>query len=153
METLEKLREELERLRAEEKRREQKIANQEMDLEECFVTRWATRLNIELVQAKIEILENGGLAEFPALYDLEGNLVCDRTVKTRYGKAFPVEREGGTEWVGCGLKPQTYEKKGYRLGTVKKPAWAYIEGNGGTGLAGAHACYVKIFPADVNYAE
>ena len=145
MKTMETLRGELERLEAEAERREQRIANQEMDLDDCFVSRWSNRINKELVEKQIEIVQNDGRAEFPALYDLEGNLVCDRLVKTRYGLAFPVEREGGTEWVSFNLKPGTFKRKGYVLGKTMKLAWACIEG-AGTGIGGMTSCYVKVFP-------
>jgi hypothetical protein len=63
--------------------------------------------------------DNGGLLNEvitqTCLMDLEGNLLSDRIVSTKYGQAFLISRNGGVEWVSVAKKKDTYLKKGFTL--------------------------------------
>ena len=152
MTRLEKLQSELERLEREVLKRQQNLHNCDYGESDCFMSVHFNSLNTQLVNKKIEILKNGGFAHFPALYYLNGELACDTLVRTKYGLAFPVDKDGRTEWVSFDLTEKTYTKKGYKLDKIKKPAWAKITG-GGMGMAGVANCYIVTFPSDTNYAE
>ena len=67
---------------------------------------------------------------------------------TRFGRTF---RLPTGSWVNPFVQEKTLAKKGYKLGSVMKPAWACIAGSG-KGLSGMTTCYVKIFVSDINYA-
>lgn len=50
------------------------------------------------------------------LYDLAGDLVSDRVVDTKFGRAFIIRLpEGGVKFVSVAKKLSTYAKKGYKL--------------------------------------
>lgn len=132
--------------------RHEKVVGGDLELSGCFVSAHCATLSIELLRTKIEILENGGLSEFEVLLNLDGTIASDNLCKTRFGYAYRVvDRFGEVKWVNPGVKEKTLEKKGYRLGYVEKPAWAYITGSG-KGLAGVGSAYVEVFPSDTNYA-
>ena len=55
-----------------------------------FLSQWASGMTGRLHRAKAEIAEQGGKAEFPALFDLAGNLVAAKLVETRYGMSWGI---------------------------------------------------------------
>jgi hypothetical protein len=121
-----------------------------------FLSQWALGLTAQEKRAQARILENGGKSEFPALLDLEGNLVPAKLIDTRYGRKFAVFAStedalayGSNiiEWVNPFVRPKTLEVKGYRLGRVLAKAKADIAGSG-TGLAGAASCHVVVVRTD-----
>lgn len=134
----------LDRCREERERRERNIAECLYDSTDSFLSEWANGLTTRLEWAKLEILENKGLAEFTVLCDLEGNVVADKLIRTRFGSVFNVNGQ----WINPHVKTSTLEKKGFRIETRLFPAWACIEGKG-TGLSGN--CWVKVFRSRVNY--
>lgn len=150
-ELLEILEQERAALKARNDARYERVVNGDMELDDCFVSTWAGDLNQRLLEAKIEILQNGGVAEFTELLYLDGTPTGARLLNTRYGTKYLVKHADGTEeWVDPHVKEKTLARKGYKLGVVTRPAWAKIAG-GGHGLAGMASCYIKIFPSRVNY--
>lgn len=150
-ELLTDLERELKELKARNDNRFNRVANGDVELSDCFVSSWAGRLNQQLLEAKIEILRNGGVAEFQELYYLDGTPTNATLVSTSYGIRFLVHHpDGFEEWVNPYTKEKTLARKGYRLATVIHPAWAKIKGSG-YGLAGAMNCCVDVFPSRVNY--
>lgn len=100
------------------------------DTDGC-VSQWASDSMAQLYTAQAEILENGGVAQFPALFDLDGNIVDAREVQTRYGFAWAITNtNGSTTWFNASRaqddkrRIDTDRKKGYYVGTVEAPAWA-----------------------------
>ena len=123
------IRERLERNRQEARERAGRIANCEVELDDCFVSVWANDLTTRLDEMRLRILERGGTGEFLELECLDGEPITAVTRQTRFGHAYLVMRQDGSEeWVSCGLKPKTLERKGYREVWVEHPAWARIEG-------------------------
>ena len=112
-----------------------------------FLSQWALGLSAQKHRLAAEIAEAGGRAEFPALFDLEGNLVPAKLVRTQYGTSWAVLADEDdphgevAKWVGRSRaesperQVETMEKKGYREGTVRARAKADIVGTG-HGLSG-----------------
>lgn len=148
---LEAAKRELQELKTRNDDRFNRVVNGDIELNDCFVSAWAGNINQELLQTKIEILENGGVAEFEELFRLDGTPTNAPLVQTKYGSRYLVKRpDGAIEWVNPNVSEKTLARKGYKLGTVIRPAWAKIEGSG-LGLAGALSCYVRVFPSHINY--
>lgn len=115
---------------------------------------------------KAQLAQQGGLSEFQALYDTEGNIVPAVKVSTKYGEAWGlVDKDNpGNHFKGFfnPSKAQDEEKakandakKGYYLGTAIAPAKADIVGGGG-GIVTTYASIVprnrrmddKVIPVD-----
>jgi hypothetical protein len=114
-----------------------------------FVSQWASGLSARQADLAAEIADNGGRAEFPALFDLDGNLVAAKLVyvNDRYSYGSKVAkwavladddpRSAAVQWIKAfPVRRSTMVRKGYTEGTVLAPAKADL-GGGGTGLAGA----------------
>jgi hypothetical protein len=103
------------------------------------------------------IAENGGVWEFPALFDLGGNLVaakqvtCYDSYKYRHVTRWVVlenddPQSAAVKWVtpsqahNPDLERRNNAKKGYYIGAVEAPAKAAM-GGGGTGMAGMASCF------------
>lgn len=149
-------------LRAEADRQDQAA---EESFQRCdtdgFLSQWALGLGAQRDRLQADILEDGGVAEFPALFDLQGNRVRAKLItvpdKFNYGRPKRV-------WAFCDLQDKltgkfinpfpkrasTMEKKGYREGTETAPAKADIVGYG-RGLSG-HA-WVATVRTDKGYPD
>lgn len=112
-----------------------------------FITQWAhgCLAGKERLQAQID--EQGGLWEFPALFDLEGNMVAATRHDGQYGMVWRLlgDDNPGSPAIGWvneskARKEETaianMVKKGYYKGYVKAPAVADLGGSG-RGMAGA----------------
>ena len=130
-----------------------------------FISQWASGLSAREDQALAQLADDGGLAEFPGLFDLEGNLVPAKLIDTRYGlkwavfgSAEEVLRPGShiLEWLTMPLldsprSVKVLERKGYRQGLVKVPAGVTIHGSG-KGLSGAASCSVAVVRLDKGFS-
>ena len=79
------------RLRAEASQHEQDAAD---SFERCdtdgFLSQWASGLNAAEKRLQAEIVENGGRADVPALFDLDGNLIPAKLIDTRFGTSWGI---------------------------------------------------------------
>lgn len=119
----------------------------QLDVEDCALSHFADQWGSMLNEAKARLVENDFQHEFTALFDLEGNEVKAKMVKTRFGYRWMVMDENGdaVEWLplpSSDRQHKNLEKKGYREGTVKRTAWVKLEGQHITSLG---LCY---FPVD-----
>lgn len=101
-----------------------------------FVTQWAHGISADIARRNAEIAANGGLAEFPALFDLDGNLVAAKLVRVydRYKFAHVSKwvvltdddpRSAAAAWINAfPVRKSTMVRKGYTEGTVLAPAIA-----------------------------
>jgi hypothetical protein len=123
-----------------------------------FLSQWAHGITAQKAELQAEILRDGGLAEFPALYDLEGARVPAKLItvkdKFRFGRPKslwalidPANPNG--KYLGFVPRPSrgvrsiaNLRAKGYVEGTELAPAEADIVGTG-TGLSGS-AWAVKV---------
>ncbi|MFZ4434583.1 MAG: hypothetical protein ACOYOQ_15430 [Microthrixaceae bacterium] len=106
-----------------------------------FVSQWASGINAQLADAKADLIEAGGVAEFPALFDVDtGEWVPSKLIDTRYGTAWALLGEDakftGEFVTAFPARESTMARKGYREGRAVWPAKAVTYGSG-TGLAGA----------------
>lgn len=117
-----------------------------------FLSQWASGISARKARLEADIVEAGGKAEFPALFDADGNLVAARLVDTLYGLSWCLIDETNPHGPALGWFNSSKHRdnakriaanvrKGYRLGRVMAPARAEIGGSG-KGLAGAASCYV-----------
>jgi hypothetical protein len=99
-----------------------------------FLTQWSQQMNASLHRLQADVLENGGVWTFPALFDLEGNLVAAKLVQTRHGLAWGVlasedPHSAITKWLTAHpARESTLERKGYREGLVEAPGKAVLAG-------------------------
>jgi len=98
------------------------------------LSQWASGINAQKARLQATIEDFGGLAEFNALFDLDGNWVPARTITGRYGKCWMILDEQG-EATGqfapfAPARKSTLEKRGFREGTVLRPARADIGSHG-----------------------
>jgi len=102
----------------------------DVDLVAYKPTEWKVRCglpgNADKARMEAELADNGGVAVFPVLVDLETDEIVGEKVfvfanKFNYGTrtVFLVERDGGTEWVNAAYrKDATYTKKGLKKAYV-----------------------------------
>ncbi len=111
-----------------------------------FVSQWASGLTADKLRRQAQIVEDGGMAVFPALFDLDTNApVPARLVKTRYGTKFAVfataadalaNHANVIAWIDPFVSEKTLARKGYKVADVWAPAVADITGTG-HGLSGS----------------
>ena len=135
-------------LRAEaDQHRAEKLRSQRDSDTDGFLSQWASGLSAQLKEHQADILDNGGVWEFPALFDLDGNRVraklTTRTPYIGYGKEtvwkfyaandrpafrYPIK--------AFPARASTMEKKGFREGKETVEAEAFMDGSG-HGLSGS----------------
>ena len=110
-----------------------------------FLSQWADGIMARKYRLQAEIDAKGGMWDFPALFDLSGNLVPAKLIQSKFGLCWALldasENFTGTFVTAFPKREATMTAKGYREGSVPKPAFAAIVG-GGKGLAGAASCTV-----------
>jgi len=78
-------------LRAEAAQHEQDAAD---SFERCdtdgFMSQWASGCNAAKKRLQADIEDNGGKAEVPALFDLDGNLIPAKLIDTRFGTSWGI---------------------------------------------------------------
>jgi hypothetical protein len=98
------------------------------------LSQWAADINAREARLQADLIERGGLAEFTALFDLDGNWVRAKRINGRYGDCWMLLDEDG-EPTGefAPFRPArkaTLEKRGYREGKVLRTAKAAVGSNG-----------------------
>jgi len=138
---------EAETLRAQAAAADQEAAD---SFERCdtdgFLSQWASGLTADKLRRQAQIVENGGMAVFPALFlTYDNSPVPSRLVNTKYGTKFAVFataadalRHGANviAWVDPFVSEKTLARKGYKVADVWAPARAEITGSG-HGLSGS----------------
>lgn len=119
-----------------------------------FLSQWALGLGAQERRLQAGIEEAGGLSEFAALFDLDGNRVPAKLIDGRFGTCWAMCDDDG-QFTGQFIKAfpareSTMERKGFREGREMAPARAKIIGSG-TGLSGAASCYAGIIRIDGGY--
>ena len=140
-------------------------------MEDHFVTSYASDLNSRLYERRAQICDDGGTAEFRALFDTEGNIMPAKQV------TVPNRFRGGTDriwgvlesddpnskivqWIRTSeaekaeRRRATDAKKGVYVGTVKASAAADLEAPAGaTGIGGVSSVYVSVFRLDGGFSR
>lgn len=152
---IEQLRKEIASKRALMADRQERIQEGLTDMDDCFVSERSNQQAIDLAEAKIRILEDGGLAPFQCLRDMEtGQVVTITMFNGQYGLCWRIDDEHVAKfgrYVGVAARESTYTRKGLKLDEVQLPAWACFATNG-KGMAGAYSAFVKVFPSNKNWA-
>lgn len=116
-----------------------------------FLSQWACNITARLKRAEATVAENGGMAIFPALYDLKGNRAKAKLIDGLYGRCWAFVGDDGRftgQFISAFPKREsTMTKKGYQEGNEWAPAKAVIDGKG-TGLSGAASAYVTVKRTD-----
>ena len=120
-----------------------RIAKAERSYQECdtdgALSQIAHGLLAQELTLAAEIEANGGRYKFPALFDLDGNLVPAKLVQTRYGMAWGLLKDDNPRGRFIGwfnpsnakkaeTRRRNDERKGYRIGYVMAPARAELRG-------------------------
>ena len=141
------------RLRAEASQHEQDAHD---SFERCdtdgFVSQWASGITGRQKRAQADIIDAGGVSDFPALFDLDGQRVPAKLIDGRYGMCWALVEAGSDRFTGEFVsafpkRESTMAKKGYVEGREIAPAKAVIAANG-TGLSGAASAYVRVVRID-----
>lgn len=123
------------------KSEQQKSESHERSDSDGFASQWASGLAAQEALMKAELEENAGKAEFPALFDKDGNMVPAKLINTQYGTAWAVysdPNDSSSKFTGVFISesksdnPKTREaalaRKGYTMGRVKAPAYVAMSG-------------------------
>lgn len=113
-----------------------------------FLSQWAQGITADKYRMQADIAENGGMAAFPALFDLEGNLVPAREAYGKWGSFWSLldgngDRTGDTfnesRAASDKLRIKNDAKKGYYVGEVLAPARVAVRGSSATSVA----CHIE----------
>lgn len=141
-----------------------KEANDSFDRSDTdgFLSQWAGHLSSQTNSMKARLAEDGNLAEFNALFDLEGNLVPAKYIRTVYGWTWALlsSEDPSSSFTGF-FKPSEAKsdntrvnndaKKGYYVGRVMAPAAVGTEGSG-RGLSAALTVRNVVFRTDKGFS-
>ncbi|TJZ55595.1 hypothetical protein FCH28_09650 [Streptomyces piniterrae] len=107
-----------------------------------FRSQWAHGLCAREDRLAARIAEDGGVAEFPGLFDLDGNLVPARRVQGQYGWSWELLRQGRRAgWFNeskaknAETRRRNNAAKGFYVGTVRAPAEATMQESEGRTVA------------------
>lgn len=107
------------------------------------LSQWASGLMAHFYRVQAEVAEDEGKAVFPALFDLDGNLVPAKLVSTRYGMSWGLlsdPDDASSEFTGWFSPSQAQSetirirndaRKGYYVGSVRTDAHVDLSGNSG----------------------
>lgn len=128
-----------------------------------FVTQWAGNMTARVHEAKAVICDNDGRSSYPALFDLDGNLVPAKYISTKYGMkwALLASDDPNSDFVGwfgesraqsAVTRKRNDALKGYYVGQVAAKSNAKVEASG-TGLSGAASAYVRTYRTDGGFSR
>lgn len=128
-----------------------------------FVSQWAHGINGQLAARKADIAENGGRSNFPALFDLDGNLVAAKYLNGAYGMVWGILADDDPQsTIVAWFNPSKANneatarannaKKGYYVGQVRAAAHAYTGGSG-RGLSGAMSVHIVVARSDKGFSR
>lgn len=136
-----------------------------------FASQAASGITARVADARAELLDNDGRASFPALFDLEGNMVAAKlvSVENRFtgreqDSYLLLEDDDPDSGVAGWFSPSQASKtdtaivnnavKGYYVGLVDAPAWATTGApRGARGMSGMLSVYVRIYRTDGGFSR
>jgi len=154
--TVEELEAALETMRTRHAATNARRMEQQTDVGDCALSCWTESSCEDELMAKLALARDGYLAEFPALFDLDGNEVEGAKLVncksySGYGtvmKWVVNHANGSATWLPythpesmTPRKAANLAKKGYKVGTVKRPA--HIVARGGSYI-GAPISYFPV---------
>lgn len=113
-----------------------------------FISQWSSGLTAARLYREAQLIEDGGLACFPALFDLNGNYVPAKLIEGKYGECWALLDETGT-FTGVFInawpaRRATIANKGFLEGVVKRPARVKVM----SGKGGMATAYVGVYATD-----
>lgn len=108
------------------------------------LSQWASGITAQKYRLQADIAENGGMWSFPALFDLDGDLIAARQVYGEYGTFWSYLEEDGTRtgrttgesWAASEkVRIRNNAKKGFYVGSVLAPARVITRGQSVTSVA------------------
>lgn len=142
-----------------------------------FLSQWASNITARLKRRQADIVDAGGVATFPGLFDAAtGERIRAKLITTQYGDAFAIVGDGGRftgtfvnfryRWLNGGAERRPYvvgelvapparskaAKLGLAFGVEEAPAVAYLAGSG-TGLSGAASASVAVKRTDGGFPD
>ena len=129
-----------------------------------FMSQWAAGLTAARLRLQAEITDNGGLAEFPALFDLAGNLVPAKRIQTRYGMSWALlsSADPDSQFSGWFNESKAQDpkrarnadaRKGFYVGYVMPPAKADLKGGNATSVSAVTVRTDGGFSADAKITD
>lgn len=104
-----------------------------------FLSQWASGLSASLARAKANLIEQGNVAEFSALFDLDGKVISTHAGWGQYGPYFRLTDEAAERFGRRFVNPSMANnperehannaKKGFAVGTIRVAAYAEIRGS------------------------
>lgn len=109
-----------------------------------FLSQWASGLSASLARAKANLIEQGNVAEFSALFDLEGQVISTHSGWGQYGPYFRLTDEAAERFGRRFINPSMANdparehannaKKGVAVGTIRVAAYADLRGQSATSV-------------------
>ncbi len=125
--------------------RQRRINNWETDEDDCFISSHVNSTAIHECEQQLRILDAGGVMDFDAIFDEDGNEVYVHWVNTKFGGAY----------VGRGIFASSIKallkKTGWTMKTIKVPCWTKIRCYG-SGMCGVMNSYVDVMRWHTNMA-
>jgi hypothetical protein len=136
------------------------------DTDGCL-SQWASDITGRLHRLQAQLVENGSMYDFDALFDLDGNLVAAKllTVADRF-RGYGTRTVWGVlesddpdsrivKWITAfPARTSTMERKGYREGVVRAKAYAHTSAPAGaTGLSGCLSVGVSVSRQDGGFSR
>jgi hypothetical protein len=125
-----------------------------------FLSQWASGITAEQYEKQAQIVDNGGVWEFPALFNLDGTRARAKLIRHYNKFSYSWDEvwsfyDMNNRFIGKFItafpkRASTMEKKGYREGYEDAPAKATILGSG-YGLSGN--AWAAIVRTDKGYPE
>jgi hypothetical protein len=122
-----------------------------------FVSQFCHSVSARKDRLAAEISEAGGVAEFWALFDLDGQPVEAILIPGKWGMCWALCTPGSDKFVGEFVtafpkREATLAKKGYSEGRVTRNAYATLADNGGTGMSNLHSVHEVARASDYTVA-
>lgn len=157
-ELITELEEEIERMRAAQERRDERIRNWETDEEDCFISMRVEERAERLARDKIRLIkEDGGFGWFVEYATLDGKILnarwCECQSFVGFGKEWKLRVEmpdGKVIWTTADTR-KGLARRGIKKVLAKRPAW-YAFRSSDKGMLGVYTGEYALFPSSVNYA-
>lgn len=117
-----------------------------------FLSQWASGMSARVADRKAEILDNGGYAPTPGLFEGD-RIVKAKIIDSKFGQCWLLAEEEQAKFgtvfvpVAYGKVSRKQKKFGLHEKTIYQPAWVKVDGKG-TGLSGCASAYVATFVID-----
>lgn len=145
-ELIAQLEDELQRWQQSREERQERIDAGRVEPEDCCISEWSDRLQLDGCSRKLALLRSGGLAWFREYATLDGVIVPARLVSNRFGVRYRVSMPDGKVVWTTARTAAGLAKRSLKTVHCLRPAWYKLHCD--DLMSGGWA----LQPADVNYA-